>query len=106
MAESSNYVRVHGKVPVGKCAYTGPGNLKRNGVRFVIHAVGPDFKDDESVLKQQMDLYNAVESSLKAANSLGCKSIAIPAISSGIFNFPVPLCAQVIFSAINDFIKF
>jgi O-acetyl-ADP-ribose deacetylase (regulator of RNase III) len=37
------------------------------------------------------------------ANELECKSISIPAISSGIFGFPKPLCAKTFFKAIEDF---
>jgi hypothetical protein len=71
----------------------------------VIHTVGPEFKESQAVLPQQLQLYNAVYNSFKAADSLTCKSIAIPAISSGIYGFPASLCAQIIFSAIHNFIK-
>ena len=54
---------------------------------------------------QQMKLYDAVFNSLKMAEALTCTSIAIPAISSGIYGFPVPLCAQIMFSAATAFIK-
>jgi len=93
-----------GEVEVGKCTYTTSGNLASQGVKFVIHTVGPIFTEKEPVLFQQTKLFNAVFNALKMADSLGCRSIAIPAISSGIFGFPVPLCAQVIFSAIHNFI--
>lgn len=52
-----------------------------------------------------MQLYDATMNALVMATDLGCKSISIPAISSGIFGFPVPLCAQVIFSAVHDYVK-
>jgi len=52
-----------------------------------------------------MQLYDAVYNALIMASSLDCRSIAIPAISSGIFGFPVSLCAQLIFSAVHDYFK-
>ena len=103
--DSTNYVSVHGKIPVGECTFTSSGNLKSQGIKYVIHTVGPQFSEGEPLLPQQMLLYNSVFNAFKAANALGCRSIAIPAISSGIYAFPVGLCAQIIFNAISDFIK-
>jgi O-acetyl-ADP-ribose deacetylase (regulator of RNase III) len=50
-------------------------------------------------------LYNCVINTLKKANELKCKSVSLPAISSGIFGFPKPLCAQVMFNAVEAFVK-
>ena len=41
--------------------------------------------------------------SLYAAKGKGCKSITIPAISSGIFGFPRPLCARMLYFAALEF---
>jgi O-acetyl-ADP-ribose deacetylase (regulator of RNase III) len=105
MKESSEFIRVNGPIAVGKCVYTGSGNLLQQGIKYVIHTVGPQFSNDKSLLIQQMLLYDAVFNSLKTAEALECDSIAIPAISSGIYGFPPPLCAQISFSAVSDFIK-
>ena len=37
------------------------------------------------------------------AEELKCKSVAIPAISSGIYGFPKPLCAKTFFAAIEEY---
>ncbi len=48
-------------------------------------------------------LHAAVYNTLVLANNLDCETIAIPAISSGIFGFPKPLCARTFFKAIEEF---
>jgi len=91
--EESNKV---GFVPVGKAAITGAGNLK---ARFVIHAVGPMWGEGDEVFK----LRSAVRSSLKLATDRGFESLAMPAISAGIFGFPKAECARIIVSEIVSF---
>ena len=49
-------------------------------------------------------LHSAVLNTLKLATKLECKTIAIPAISSGIYGFPKPLCAKTFFDAIEEFL--
>ena len=81
---------------IGGCAEGGAvittgGNLK---ARHVIHAVGPrkGEGDEEEKLK------NATLNSLKVANDNGLKSIGFPAISTGIFGFPIARCAEIMLS--------
>jgi len=104
MYESNHLVAVNGPIKTGECVYTNSGNLKSKGIRHIIHTVGPEYEKTKSALFNSSLLYNAIYNPLLVANKLGCKSIAFPAISSGIFGFPKQLCAQVFFCAIKDFV--
>jgi O-acetyl-ADP-ribose deacetylase (regulator of RNase III) len=68
-------------VAVGDAAVTSAGDLP---CRWVIHAVGPIWGsgDEERLLR------SAVRSSLDRASALGAASVALPAISTGIFGYP------------------
>ena len=50
-------------------------------------------------------LYDAVDNSLKEADKLNLKSIALPAISSGVYGFPLDLCAKTIVEAALEFVN-
>jgi O-acetyl-ADP-ribose deacetylase (regulator of RNase III) len=65
----------------------------------VIHAVGPVWGEGDEGRK----LRSAVLGALEAAAERGFASIAIPAISTGIFGFPKDRGAQVIFQAVEDY---
>lgn len=96
--ESDAWVEQHGRVAVGDVAVTGAGALP---CKKVIHAVGPVWEgggDDE-----EDDLRAAALNSLKKAGELGCASIAMPAISSGIFGFPKERCAEILVEAALDY---
>jgi len=86
--ESNRYVKEHGPLKVGDVAVTGAGNLK---ARYVIHTVGPRYgiEDDNK-------LESAVRKSLEKADDLKLTSIALPAISTGIYGYPYHICARII----------
>ena len=46
---------------------------------------------------------DCIRNILNKANDLQCNSVAIPPISTGIFNFPIDLCAKTIMESIEDF---
>ena len=94
--ESDRWVHEHGPVSHTAPAYTSAGNLPS---RYVIHAVGPVWGEGEEDTK----LFQAVTGSLLLAGELGLSSIALPAISTGIFGFPKPRAAEVIFRAISNY---
>jgi putative ATPase len=95
--ESDQWVEEHGPVPVGGVALTRGGDLP---ARYVIHAVGPRWGVDTP---EEELLRNAVWNSLKMAQEQGFASIALPAISSGIFGFPKDRCAQILVQTALDF---
>ena len=84
---------------VGDAVYTRGGNLS---CRFVIHAVGPRWNARERSRCISL-LSRACIESLRLAANLELCSIALPAISSGIFGMPKDTCAQVMFDAVEEF---
>jgi O-acetyl-ADP-ribose deacetylase (regulator of RNase III) len=80
-----------GGIHVGGAAITSGGNLK---ARYVIHAVGPRQGDEHADEK----LKDATLNSLKLADKHNLRSIAFPAISTGIFGFPKDRCAIIMLS--------
>ncbi|MBM3145409.1 MAG: macro domain-containing protein [Chloroflexi bacterium] len=95
-AESDRWVREHGRVSHAEPAYTSGGNLP---CRYVIHAVGPVWGEGDEDAK----LAAAVAGSLRLADALRLESIALPAISTGIFGFPKARAAQIIFAAVEEY---
>ena len=94
--ESDAWVRDHGRVSHAHPAWTSGGHLP---AKYVVHAVGPVWGDGEEDNK----LEAAVTGSLRLADELKCSSIALPAISTGIFGFPKDRAAGIIFSAIEKY---
>ncbi|XP_007175686.2 protein mono-ADP-ribosyltransferase PARP14 [Balaenoptera acutorostrata] len=70
----------------------------------VIHAVGPQWRSDEAQ-KCVWHLKTAVKESLHLAVKHKYRSIAIPAISSRAFLFPLPQCVQTIILAIKEWFQ-
>jgi O-acetyl-ADP-ribose deacetylase (regulator of RNase III) len=95
-AESDQWVREHGPVSHAEPAYTQGGELT---CRYVIHAVGPRWGEGGEPAK----LKEAVSGTLSLADKLGLASMALPAISTGIFGFPKALAAHVILDTIREY---
>ncbi len=85
----------HG-LPTGQAVATTGGELP---ARWVIHTVGPVYSrtEDRSAL-----LASCHTSSLGVADELGARSIAFPAISTGIYGYPLELAASVAVAACLD----
>jgi len=83
---------------VGGAVITTAGDLK---AKHVIHAVGPQMGEGN----EDQKLRNATLNSLKAADENQLKSIAFPAISTGIFGFPMKRCAEIMLRTTADYLK-
>lgn len=86
-----------GPLDVGDATITGGGKLKANAV---IHAVGPRMgQGNEPAL-----LASATRRALELADENGLESIAFPAISTGVFGYPVKSCAKVMLSTAVEYL--
>jgi len=83
---------------VGGAVITGAGRLK---AKYVIHAVGPMMGEGDENNK----LKNATINSLKVADENGLKSISFPAISTGVFGFPIDGCAEIMLENAIEYAK-
>ena len=97
--DCTQYVRRSGIVNTGNIYFTKTtGNLH---CKALIHAVGPVWK--HGLMNEEELLYKVCTNSLSA--SQGYRSIVFPAISSGIYGFPIEKCADKMIQAVIDFSK-
>ena len=78
-----------GSIPVGYAVITGGGNLK---ARHVIHAASMSLAGVRTTAKS---LRTSTAHSLRLANEHHLKTIAFPAVGTGVSGFPMKECAQI-----------
>jgi len=83
----------HGPVPLGEAAITGAGDLP---ARYCIHAasMGLGLRTTAESLRE------SVRNSLLRAKEKGLRSIAFPAIGTGVAGFPLDECARIMFDVV------
>jgi O-acetyl-ADP-ribose deacetylase (regulator of RNase III) len=96
--ESDAWIQKYGPISHQSPAYTSGGKLP---CRYVIHVVGPVWGEGEE--DQKMDL--AIRGALRLGDKLGLASITFPAISTGIFGFPIERAARITLIAIQDYFQ-
>ncbi|XP_019860933.1 PREDICTED: poly [ADP-ribose] polymerase 14-like, partial [Amphimedon queenslandica] len=97
--DSKRYIDKNGFLSDGNVVlFQRAGNLP---YKAIVHAVGPRWNRFGDNARETALLKKAVRQSLE--KSKGYTSIAIPAISSGVFGFPVDVCADTILKAIVEF---
>ncbi len=87
-----------GSIPLGEAAVTGPGALK---CKHVIHAASMPLGGWAT----EDSLKNATKNSLKRADEKGLKTIAFPAIGTGVAGFSIERCADTMTQIVYDHLK-
>ena len=87
-----------GSTPTGTAVITGAGKLK---YRHIIHAVGPKMGEGDEDRK----LSSAVRASLALADRHGLKSLAMPAISTGNYGFPMDRAARITLTEVHRYLQ-
>lgn len=87
-----------GPIEAGEAVSTGGGNLR---AKYVVHAVGPVYGEGD----EENKLLQAILNSLRIASQKRIKQIAFPAISTGIFHFPIQRCSQIMLKAAMGFLE-
>jgi O-acetyl-ADP-ribose deacetylase len=83
-------------LPTGKAVATTAGNLP---ARWVIHTVGPVWSNTEDRSDLLTDCHR---NSLAVAAELGATSVAFPAISTGVYRWPLESAAEIALAAVRD----
>nr|XP_040056590.1 protein mono-ADP-ribosyltransferase PARP9 isoform X1 [Gasterosteus aculeatus aculeatus] len=99
-SESSDYISKHGAVTTGEAIVLNAGALP---CKKIIHAVGPFMSSnapDSELVKARHRLEQVVRSILERVKENRLQSVAIPAISSGLFNYPLADCANTIVTSV------
>lgn len=82
----------------GEARMTSAGLLTSKGVKAIVHAVGPQGKNESA-------LRSAYRNSMLLAEKAGYSSIAFPSISTGIFNYPIEEAAAAAIDEIRLFLQ-
>jgi serine/threonine-protein kinase len=84
--------------PTGSAVITGAHGLGRNGVRHVVHDVGPRWSDAHPE-RCDAQLGSAYQAALRLATAAGCATVGLPSISTGTYGFPVGRAAPIALGA-------
>ena len=86
-----------GHCPTGEAVITPGFKLK---AKYIVHAVGPIWQGGNC--NEEGLLYRCYQNAMKVASAKGCRSIAFPLISSGIYGYPVKDAWRVAIKAIQE----
>jgi O-acetyl-ADP-ribose deacetylase (regulator of RNase III) len=92
-------VRPGVRCPTGEARITPGFKLP---AKFVIHTVGPVYRDGQHGEPEK--LANCYRNSLALAAENGCKSIAFPCISTGVYGYPIEDAAKIAVREVREFL--
>lgn len=101
--ESRKFVAQYGRISAGNIGVTGAGMLP---CKMIIHAVGPRWLSTEHqrcISELQCAIMNVLNYVI--FGNVSIETVAIPALSSGIFQFPLNLCTRVIVETIWSYFQ-
>lgn len=91
-----------GAIERGQSAWTQAFNLKKHGIKYIIHTIGVFYRDGNHSEKEI--LRSCYQTALKTATELNCKSVAIPLLATGNYRFPKDLALQIAVDEISRFL--
>ncbi len=91
-----------GVIERGQSAWTPAFNLKKHGVKYIIHTIGVFYRDGNH--REKEILRSCYQTALKTAAELNCKSVAIPLLATGNYKFPKDLALQIAVDEISRFL--
>ena len=103
ISESTKYISKNGRLPTGWAMVTNAGNLK---CKKVIHAVGPKYNEgalDHQHEEIQMKL--TINSILNLMLEKNWMAVSTPAISTGIYKFPLKRFAMIFWKTVIEFVN-
>ncbi|WP_328979061.1 O-acetyl-ADP-ribose deacetylase [Streptomyces canus] len=83
-------------LPTGKAVATTAGDLD---ARWVIHTVGPRYSQEEDRSELLASCYRE---SLRVADELGARTVAFPAVSAGIYGWPIDDAARIAVETVRE----
>ena len=98
--ECSEFIKTNGHLLPAQLYVSKPGRLP---CKAIIHAVGPIWSTGHNNEKNL--LYETVFNILEEAKLQRFTSVALPAISTGLYRFPVRLATTTVLTAVKDFLK-
>ena len=98
-----------GGCDTGEAKITPAFELEKQGISSIIHTVGPVWHGDAQKPlgenREDVLLASCYRRSLEVAAENGCDTVAFPAISTGVYGFPIERAAQIALQTVKDYLR-